>query len=384
MKKFLLGFAMLLAAGTTFAQEEYISVSPSTISLKPGETQDVTVTYNGPLDKEYFYSGLQLYIDMPAGVEPVTIKTERVGRITNYYNVDLLNSLGDFGFQYGENLFHPGEGGNNTDHNRYQLLVFIMGVYTFPYGPLPEETWDSIVEDLFKIRLKASDMVETGEFKLSVNEIKFSYPVEEGGQTTTLSKMFENVPVDYQIGIDYEIGESGYGTLCWPKALDFSSITGDDFQANIGVGLNGTTVMALTEVEKVPAATPLVIKGTPGVYSLTTTKGGTEDVSESILSGTAFGSLTVGEAENIFALASKAEGVGFYRCQPGVVIPQYKAYFAPEAAAAEAYLFEETTGINKATVETSDADIYTVSGVKVAKATQKGVYIVNGKKVVVK
>lgn len=376
---------MLLAAGTTFAQEEYLSVSPSTISLKPGETQDVTVTYHGPLSRADFYSGIQLTINMPEGVEPVTIKEVRVGRITNYYNVDLLNSLGDLGFQFGESLFHPGEEGNDTDHNLYQLLIFIVGFNTFPYGPLPEDNWDSLNEDLFKIRLKAFDTVETGEFKLSINEVKFTYPVEEGEEITTYSMPFDDVPLNYQIGLDYEIGPTGYGTFCWPKALDFSGITGENFQANIGVGLNGATFMALSPVKKVPAATPLVIKGKPGVYSLSTTKGDTDDVSANILSGTSTGTLKVEEGKDIYALASKTEGVGFYRCMPDVVIPQYKAYFAPEASAVDAFLFEETTGINKATVATSDAaDIYTISGVKVSNATQKGVYIVNGKKVVVK
>lgn len=376
---------MLLASGTTFAQDEFLSVSPSTISLKPGETQDVVITYNGPVENQYLYNALQLVIDMPEGVEPVAVRTEKKGKQTFYYNYELLNALKDYEFQFGENVETYDAEGNTSGNTRYHIGIFTLSDWaSFPYGPDEGETWDNIVEDLFKIRVKATDKVQTGEFKLSVNEIKLTYPEEVGGQTTQIAVLLDDVPLDYNIGFDYTIGETGYGTLCWPTALDFSSITGTDFQANIGVGLTGATFMALSEVEKVPAGTPLVIKGTPGVYSLTTTKGDVEDVSDNILSGTPEGTLKVEEGQNIYALASKTEGVGFYRCNADVVIPQYKAYFAPEAASADAYIFEGTTGIDQATVETSDADIYTISGVKVSNASQKGVYIVNGKKVVVK
>ena len=135
MKKFFLGFAMLLAAGTMFAQEEYLTVSPSTISLKPGETQDVTFTYNGPLDNEYLYNAIQLEIEMPVGVEPTVAKTVKRGKQTINYNVDLMNSLGDQGFQYGENFVRFDDPSNDTDHNIYRILIFIMGDFTFPYGP---------------------------------------------------------------------------------------------------------------------------------------------------------------------------------------------------------------------------------------------------------
>lgn len=373
---------MLLAAGTTFAQDEFLSVSPSTISLKPGETQDVVITYNGPVENGYLYNALQLVIDMPEGVEPVAVRSEKKGRQTFYYNWELFNALKDFDFQFAENVEAYDAEGNTTGNTRYHIGIFSLSDWaSFPYGPEDGETWENIEEDLFKIRVKATDKVQTGEFKLSVNEVKLTYPEEVGGETTQVGVPLENVPLDYNIGIDYTIGETGYATLCWPKALDFS---GNDFQAYIGVGVTGTTFMSLSEVEKVPAGTPLVIKGTPGVYSLTTTKGDVEDVSESILSGTPDAILKVEEGANIYALASKTEGIGFYRCQTDVEIPQYKAYFAPEAAASDAYLFEGTTGINQATVEASDADIYTISGVKVGNASQKGVYIVNGKKVVVK
>ena len=382
MKKFFLGFAMLLAAGTMFAQEEYLTVSPSTISLKPGETQDVTFTYNGPLDNEYLYNAIQLEIEMPVGVEPTVAKTVKRGKQTINYNVDLMNSLGDQGFQYGENFVRFDDPSNDTDHNIYRILIFIMGDFTFPYGPDEGETWENIVEDLFRIRLLATDELETGEFKLNVTEIKFTYPdFDDAGNVSQIGVPFTDVALDYNLGIDYTIGESGYGTLCWPKALDFSA---NEFDANIGVDVVGATTMLLSSVKKVPASTPVVIKGEPGIYSLVTTKEETEDVSANILFGTPTGTLTVAEGDNIFALAKKTEGIGFYRCQPAVVIPKYKAYYSTGDASAVSFLFDDASGIQQVDASSTTSDMYTISGVKVDKAAQKGVYIVNGKKIVVK
>lgn len=382
MKKFFLGFAMLLAAGTMFAQEDYLTVSPSTISLKPGETQDVTFTYNGPLDNEYLYNAIQLEIEMPVGVEPTVAKTVKRGKQTFYYNVDLLNSLGDQGFQYGENFVRYDDPENTTDHNIYRILIFIMGDYTFPYGPDEGETWESIVEDLFHICLLATDELDTGEFQLKVTQVKFTYPeFDETGKMTQIGVPFPDVALTYNLGIDYTIGESGYGTLCWPKALDFSS---NEFDANIGVDVVGATTMVLNSVKKVPASTPLVIKGEPGTYSLATTKDETEDVSANILFGTPTAALTVEEGDNIFALANKTEGIGFYRCQPEVVIPKYKAYYSTGDASALSFLFDDASGIQQVDAAATTSEMYTISGVKVDKAAQKGVYIVNGKKIVVK
>lgn len=382
MKKLFLGFAMLLAAGTMFAQEDYLTVSPSNISLKPGEEMDVTFTYNGPLDNEYLYNAAQLEIEMPVGVEPTVAKVVKRGKQTLYYNVDLMNSLGDLGFQYGENFVRYDDPENTTGNNIYRILIFIVADQTFPYGPGEGETWESIVEDLFRIRLLATDELETGEFQLKVKEIKFTYPdFDDAGNVSQIGVPFTDVALDYNLGIDYTIGESGYGTLCWPKALDFSS---NDFDANIGVDVVGATTMLLSSVKKVPAATPLVIKGEPGTYSLVTTKEETEDVSANILYGTPSESLTVLEGENIFALANKTEGIGFYRCQPEVVIPKYKAYYATSDASAFSFIFDDASGIQQVDAAAATSDIYTISGVKVDKAAQKGVYIVNGKKIVVK
>ena len=105
-------------------------------------------------------------------------------------------------------------------------------------------------------------------------------------------------------------------------------------------------------------------------------------MADNVLEGTVDAPLKV-SGSNIFALAEKAEGIGFYRCKEGVEIPQYKAYYTGTASA-DSYLFEETTGIREAVSADNAGEAYTISGVKVNNTNKKGVYVVNGKKVVVK
>ena len=67
-----------------------------------------------------------------------------------------------------------------------------------------------------------------------------------------------------------------------------------------------------------------------------------------------------------------------------MVIPKYKAYYSTGDASAVSFLFDDATGIQQVDAASTTSDMYTISGVKVDKAAQKGVYIVNGKKIVVK
>jgi hypothetical protein len=80
-----------------------------------------------------------------------------------------------------------------------------------------------------------------------------------------------------------------------------------------------------------------------------------------------------------YVLASKDGVVGFY--QATGTIPAGKAYIEKAGAGVKGFFFGGADGI--AEVETgndSDAAIFDLSGRRVVKA-QKGIYIINGKKV---
>ena len=77
--------------------------------------------------------------------------------------------------------------------------------------------------------------------------------------------------------------------------------------------------------------------------------------------------------------------VGFAVVNNGVVIPAGKAYLSVPASSPAKFfgLDGEATGINSVKTAKADGAYYTLEGVKTTKPV-KGLYIHNGKKIVVK
>lgn len=97
---------------------------------------------------------------------------------------------------------------------------------------------------------------------------------------------------------------------------------------------------------------------------------------------------TKGDGATTYALTSKDGKPVFGLVAEGVAIPEGKAYLQLSAASAAKFFTIGTgvvTGINEVNVATNDADdaYYTLQGMKTNKAV-KGIYIHNGKKVVIK
>ena len=88
----------------------------------------------------------------------------------------------------------------------------------------------------------------------------------------------------------------------------------------------------------------------------------------------------------IYALAKK-DVVGFYPVAEGVTVPAGKAYIEVEGEApVKGYLAlgDEADAINNIAVEAANGAIYNIAGQKMESIKNGGLYIVNGKKVLVK
>ena len=151
----------------------------------------------------------------------------------------------------------------------------------------------------------------------------------------------------------------------------------------------------LTQVDEVPAGTGLYIKGTKGTYNIPVKE--TSMYLHNMLVGVTertYLEATTGDNTN-FTLQNGPSGVGFYTVSPGYLAAG-KAYLMlpTRVLSAQAspimveFEDEETTGIVSAESLTPNAENgawYTLDGRKLeSKPTQKGVYIVNGKKTVIK
>jgi hypothetical protein len=91
---------------------------------------------------------------------------------------------------------------------------------------------------------------------------------------------------------------------------------------------------------------------------------------------------------SIYVLNTGSKGTGFYKLAENGTLAANKAYLEYSGAdAREYYLFDETTSISEElrvkSEEIATAPVYDLQGRRVKNAA-KGVYIVNGRKVVIK
>ena len=212
-----------------------------------------------------------------------------------------------------------------------------------------------------------AEWLENGHFAYYINNVagKSIYRQNIGEDKTPV--------LDDTKGIVYGIGAAGYGTL---YNTETALTTPAGVTASTGV-IKGNWI-SLTEVNgAIPAATPVVLQGAEGFYSfMPTDEAGT--AGENDLKGTAEPLAATGIQ---YVLAEKDGVAGFYQAAEGTKIPAGKAYIEKAAAGVKGFFFGDATGIAEVETATeSDATIYDLSGRRVEKA-QKGVYIINGKKV---
>ena len=243
----------------------------------------------------------------------------------------------------------------------------------------------------------ASSMVNATYSKYSYGT-RYAYEVTEDGDVELAFKKINAATMDYIYGVySYRIVTSvtaavtsiGYATFCSPYALDFSNATSiEAYTAKVG----DDGKITFTKVETVAAGEGVLLKSKDG-------KEAEEEIPVIASAEANANNDFVGIPETV-QLAQTADGatnyiltkvddkLGFYMvnangswCKGGT------AYLKVSSAKARAFYSldnDTTTAISDELVETeSDAAVFNLNGQRVA-APQKGLYIVNGKKVVVK
>ena len=201
-----------------------------------------------------------------------------------------------------------------------------------------------------------------------------------------------------------KITMNGLGIMSYASdnALDFSNIS--DLTAHYASGFaataNNAGVLTMTQVETTPAGEGLMLKGTanetfyvPALFNLTP-----EALTGNSLKGlTKITEVETTEGDKTNFILSQQKGViAWYPLAAKYALKAHSAYlqlltndvFTNEGTRAISMEFEDgvTTGlIQIATGEAEDGDWYGIDGIKFnQKPTQRGVYINNGRKVIVK
>ena len=191
--------------------------------------------------------------------------------------------------------------------------------------------------------------------------------------------------------IDITIGDTGYATFSCDQAVDFTSSGIAAYYAT----QDGDDVKFDNAIVNPAAATGLLLKATPGNYEVSLVNEGT-DVSGVNLLKACLEEKTVGTTAGcdygkVFILSKHNNQLGFYRSNNGRTLLAGMSYLYIENASAarmeNGFPFDgHATGIDALPVngEQRMADsVYDLKGQQVVQPA-KGLYIVNGKKIIVK
>lgn len=167
---------------------------------------------------------------------------------------------------------------------------------------------------------------------------------------------------------------------CDGKALDFSSVEG--LTAYIVPSIEG--VVNLQAVKKIPAGTGVVVEGEPKTYNVPVIASAAPVEGNKLIGVT---SDHIAGEEVDYVLAYRSSVIGFFLAEDGLVIPAGKAYLHIGGSGARSFLplNNETTGIGALLMnnEKVKKEIFSLSGQRVSQP-KKGLYIIGGRKVVVK
>ena len=245
--------------------------------------------------------------------------------------------------------------------------------------------------------------------KIVLGPGSYTVKVMSYNATTKTASSVESIEVVVPATVSKTISAAGWATYCSPYPLDFSDDIDNLTDVFIITGSqtpgaeSGYVSMTSVKGGTVPANTGLLIKGTAGTVTIPVVASSSTDVSGNKLIGvTTATTLDLDDDDDgtadtqIYVLLNETtgekRGIGFYLTETSVTsfsLGANSAYlpadFAGAAGARFFLLFsDETTGINNLNADLNlNNKVFDLQGRRVAQPT-KGLYIVNGKKVVVK
>lgn len=187
--------------------------------------------------------------------------------------------------------------------------------------------------------------------------------------------------------------EEGFGTFYTDK----NYVLPQGLTAFGYTSIDGNTLTKSVEYvagDIVPANTAVVVKGAKGSYNYYNTEEvATKTIENNLLKGvTTDTKIEAKSGVKRYILTRADDGIlAFYRTNTGTInVKANRAYLeVPTAMAVASFSLEgSATGINNVVTTTAKQGIYTISGVRLNATTTKelpaGIYIVDGKKVIVK
>ena len=374
-----------------------------------GETlEQQTVATNYPIDKSFIY-GINKYIIKDGKL----YEANKIDEKNNYYvasvnatatPIDIkykkVNTTGtpiyfaDFGDEPNTNTssteYMRASGGQTAASNSKVVLVpanvLAPGYYDFEIAHYKNRAPKFNVGDKeYGVCSTAtnSGTMATTVFKnvLVINGEEIS--VTPGGSSYTDNMDYVLVTRTGDATETVSVSGAGYATY----ATTNNVVVPSDVEVMTVTVNEGNSTITLNEIEagtEIPANTGILVKATAGNHDFVVTSKEVAKLENNNL--VAAKDAVTSDGSTFFALTTLNDGkVGFAVVKEGVNIPAGKAYLkVPGKTAAKFFgLDGEATGINSVKTAKADGAYYTLEGVKTTKPV-KGLYIHNGKKIVVK
>ena len=213
---------------------------------------------------------------------------------------------------------------------------------------------------------------------------------QDGGFYTVNSHTNFNLVAAEKANVPLTISSAGWATLILP----FNAVLPEGVKAySCGEVAEDGETLTLVEAESIEANKPYLVSGAEGSYDFSGYGLAQQDsYTDGLFVGTYVNYTTIANS-NTYVLQNGEEGVAFYRvgesAQP--IVKAYRCYmtYEPEEGENAAPMFslgrgEGTTSIDNAQLTNDKVVIYDLMGRKVTTMMKGGMYIVNGKKVVIR
>lgn len=166
-----------------------------------------------------------------------------------------------------------------------------------------------------------------------------------------------------------ETGKATFGTLYKTAKLNGATVYAAKYE-------NGSVKLTAVDSKNVPAGVGVLVEGEGEIVPTFDVEAGEVESDLQVSNGTVAGDGT------IFVLANGTNGIGFYKLADGEKVPAGKAYLKIAATSREFIAIDgEATAIKSVETEKANGAVYNLAGQQVKNA-QKGVFIMNGKKVI--
>lgn len=217
------------------------------------------------------------------------------------------------------------------------------------------------------------------------SNIKNDQITNEGTITITFNKTAMSGSIDCTKTTT--IGAAGYATY---SNTEMFTVSGAEKIYVVSTSAkNSVSLTAMDASTIFPESTGILIKGSGSITINAVNAGSSPStIGTNLLVGSGNNDLTVSDASNAYVFSwdgNNANSVGFYKADGAGTIAAHKAYLNVPSTSRDflSFDFGETTGVNELDAVQNDGIVYNLQGVRQSKL-QKGLNIVNGKKIIIK